>query len=202
LAVEGVLEVDGPQPEGDSMPLRPIAEGQPALTLRWARRVAVLLVAVPATAALAVIAAAKSPATLGTAKNATIGRAIVVDAHGLTVYELRPETAHHLLCRKATGCFLSWPPVRVASARTKPTAVRGVRGRLGILRRNGIFQVTLGGRPLYRFAGDASRRGMANGQGIHSFGGIWHVVVAGSTTNTSSTPPTRATTPPTTPYKY
>ena len=76
----------------------------------------------------------------------------------------------------------------------------GVTGKLGILRRDGIFQVTLAGHPLYRFAGDAGRRGVANGQGIRSFGGIWHVVVATAAPNT---PPT--TTSPTsapTPYRY
>jgi predicted lipoprotein with Yx(FWY)xxD motif len=181
------------------MPLKLIAEDQRALTPRWGRRALALLVAALAMAALAVIALAKSPATLGTAKNATIGGAIVVDAHGLTVYELRPETTRHLLCTKATGCFRAWPPVKVPSATTKLTSVRGVRGKLGILHRNGIFQVTLGGHPLYRFAGDASTRGMANGQGIHSFGGVWHVVVAASTTNASPTRPTSTTTT-TTPY--
>ena len=174
------FEVDGSQPEGDrcrssSLP-RTNAPSHPGG--RGAALVA--LVAALAVAALAAIALAKPPATLGTAKNATIGKAIVVDAHGLTVYELRPENTRHLLCTKAAGCFQSWPPVRVASATTKLTSVRGVRGKLGIVHRNGIFQVTLDGHPLYRFAGDASTRGAANGQGIHSFGGVWHVVVAAS----------------------
>ena len=176
------------------MPFRLIAEGQLALTRQRARRPVVMLVAggaVLAMAALAGIVLASPPATLGTAKNATISKTIAVDSRGRTVYELRPETIHHLLCSKATGCFQSWPPVKVASARTKLTVAHGVKGKLGILHRNGIFQVTLGGRPLYRFAGDASKKGMANGQGIHSFGGTWHVVAA-STTNTS----------PTTPYRY
>ncbi len=184
------------------MPLKIVPDGQRALTPRWARRALVGLVAALAMAALAVIALAKSPATLGTAKNATIGKAIVVDAHGLTVYELRPETTRHLLCTKAGGCFQSWPPVRVASATTKLTSVRGVGGKLGILHRNGIFQVTLSGHPLYRFAGDASTKGAANGQGIRSFGGVWHVVVAASTTNASPTRPTSTTTTTTTPYTY
>jgi predicted lipoprotein with Yx(FWY)xxD motif len=174
------------------MPLRPIAEGHAAFARQRARRAVVTLVAGFALAALAGLALAKPPATLGTAKNSTIGKTIVVDARGLTVYELRPETTHHLLCTKATGCFQSWPPVKVASAKTKLTAAHGVKGKLGILHRNGIFQVTLGGHPLYRFAGDASKKGMANGHGIHSFGGTWHVVVAASTPNTS----------PTTPYRY
>ena len=146
-------------------------------------------------AGLAVTAAAASPSTLTTAKNSTLGETIVVDAHGLTVYELRPETTHHLLCTKANGCFQIWRPLTVASAKTKLTAGRGVTGKLGILHRNGFFQVTLGGHPLYHFVGDSSKRGAANGQGIDSFGGTWHVVA----TSASSSPPAMPTTPTTTP---
>jgi predicted lipoprotein with Yx(FWY)xxD motif len=184
------------------MPLTLTTEGQRARTPRWARRELIALVATVATAAFAVVALGRSPATLGTAKNATIGGAIVVDAHGLTVYELRPETTRHLLCTKVDGCFQAWPPVRIASATAKLTAARGVRGKLGIIRRNGIFQVTLGGHPLYRFAGDASTRGTANGQGIHSFGGVWHVVGANFTTNSSQPRPTSTTTATTAPYTH
>src|ERR1700677_3882040 len=81
------------------------------------------------------MAAAASPSTLGVAKNSTLGETIVVDAHGLTLYELRPETTRHLLCTKAGGCFQIWHPVTVASARTKLTAGHGVTGKLGILHR-------------------------------------------------------------------
>jgi predicted lipoprotein with Yx(FWY)xxD motif len=137
---------------------------------------------------------------LATAKNSTIGETIVVDSHGLTVYELNPETIHHLLCTKAKGCFAFWPPVTVPSASTKLTAASQVNGKLGILHRNGFFQLTLGGRPLYDFSGDDSKTGNANGQGLHSFGGRWHVVAASGPqpTTTTSTPTT--TTTSTTPY--
>ena len=141
-----------------------------------------------------------------------LGETIVVDSGGRTVYELSPETTHHLLCKKTNGCFGVWPPLKVASAKTKLTAAHGVKGKLGILHRNGFFQVTLGGHPLYTFAGDASKPGMANGQGVHSFGGTWHVVAESSSapatpsntpTTTTPTTPTTTTTPtmttPTTP---
>jgi predicted lipoprotein with Yx(FWY)xxD motif len=140
------------------------------------------------------LALAKPRPTLGTVKNATLGKTIVVNSRGLTVYELRPETAHHLLCTKANGCFRFWPPVTVGSVKTKLTAAHGVKGKLGILHRNGMFQVTLAGRPLYRFAGDASKRGKANGQGLHGFGGIWGVVAASAPQPTMSTTTTTSTT--------
>jgi predicted lipoprotein with Yx(FWY)xxD motif len=170
----------------------------------------VLPVAGVAGAALAGVvglAAAQSPTTLRAAHNPRVGQAIVVDSRGVTVYELRPETIHHLLCTKASGCFAVWPPLTVGAKQTKITAVRGVTGKVGILHRNGISQVTLGGRPLYYFAGDGSKKGLTNGQGIHTFGGTWHVVFSAlspstNTTTTQTAPtmttPTMTTTTPTT----
>jgi predicted lipoprotein with Yx(FWY)xxD motif len=158
-------------------------------------------------AGLAGIAEAQSPTTLTIAKNAMLGEHIVVDAHGLTVYELRPETTRHLLCRKATGCFTVWRPLTVASATTKLTAARGITPKLGTLHRDGIFQVTLGGHPLYHYVGDGSKRGAATGQDIRSFGGTWHVVATSPVSTAPVTPPatptgptTPTTTTPTTPY--
>jgi hypothetical protein len=54
----------------------------------------------------------------------------------------------------------------VPSAKTKLAAASEVKGKLGILHRNGLFQLTLGGRPLYHFSGDDSKTGNANGQGL------------------------------------
>lgn len=160
------------------------------------RRSVAILVAVIAgltIAGLTDLALAKPSPTLSTAKNAAIGKTIAVDSHGLTVYELTPETTRHLLCTKANGCFAFWPPVTVASAKTKLTGATGVKGKLGILHRNGLFQVTLAGRPLYRFTPDASKRGNAKGQGVHGFGGVWHVVSAADPQPTMSTTTTSAT---------
>lgn len=187
------------------MTLQDITKGRRASTARRSMRLIVVLVASVsgvAMASLAGLAAAASPSTIATATNSTLGETIVVDSRGHTVYELRPETAHHLLCTNANGCFQIWRPATVRSAKTKLTAARGVKGRLGILHRNGIFQVTLAGHPLYRFVGDGSKKGAANGQGIHSFNGAWHVVATSQTsTNPAPTPttPTMPTTTPTTP---
>ena len=54
-------------------------------------------------------------------------------------------------------------------------------------RRNGLLQVTLRGMPLYRFSGDHAK-GQANGEGIESFGGIWHAVAAAGTKSAAPTP--------------
>ncbi|HTB49433.1 MAG TPA: hypothetical protein VK701_00515 [Solirubrobacteraceae bacterium] len=144
-------------------------------------------------------------ATVGSTSNSKLGEQIVVDAHGRTLYALSPETAHHLLC-KSSECLKFWPPLTVRSSKTKLLAGPGVHGHLGTLRRsNGVLQVTLGGLPLYRYSGDRAK-GEANGQGIHSFGGSWHVVSATSATSPATpTTPTKPSTPspaPESEYSY
>ncbi|HTA97263.1 MAG TPA: hypothetical protein VK730_06420 [Solirubrobacteraceae bacterium] len=149
--------------------------------------------------------ASGSTTTLGSASNSTLGEQIVIDAQGRTLYALSPETTHHLLC-KSSQCLKFWPPLTVHSSKTKLLAGPGVHGHLAILRRsNGVLQVTLGGLPLYRYSGDQAK-GEANGQGIHSFGGSWHVVSATSATSLATpTTPTKPSTPspaPESEYSY
>jgi predicted lipoprotein with Yx(FWY)xxD motif len=169
-------------------------------------------IALGAGSAAPAVGSASAPA-VGSAANTNFEERIVVDAHGLTLYALSPETAHHLLC-KSDECLSAWPPLTVRSRKTKLTAGPGVHGRLGILRRsNGMFQITLRGLPLYRFSGD-SAKGAANGESIKSFGGTWHAISAASSTvptpassetapaPTTSTPapaPTTSAPAPTTP---
>jgi predicted lipoprotein with Yx(FWY)xxD motif len=187
------------------MPVKRTTDVQSAPTRRRFPGTAVMLVfavACFAIAGLTGLALARTNPTFHSAQNSSLGKTIAVDSRGLTVYELSPETTHHLLCTKANGCFAFWPPVTVRSARTKLTA-SGVKGKLGILHRNGLFQVTLGGRPLYHFALDHSKRGAANGQGLKTFGGTWHTVVTPATHSSTSPPPmTTTTTTTTTPYPY
>jgi predicted lipoprotein with Yx(FWY)xxD motif len=136
-------------------------------------------------ASLAALAfAGATTVTLGSAPNSTLGEQVVVNSQGRTLYALSPETRSHLLC-KSSECLKFWPPVTAPSFKTKLKAASGVQGRLGILRRsNGTLQVTLRGLPLYRFVKDHGK-GEANGQGIKSFGGTWHVVSASSATSTT-----------------
>jgi predicted lipoprotein with Yx(FWY)xxD motif len=148
--------------------------------------------------------------TLTVAKNArvtsvsgTTTRAnILVNSHGLAVYSLTGDSARHPECTQANGCFTFWPPVKVASAKTV-TRAAGVKGRLGTWRRDGFLQLTLNGHPLYTFAQDR-QKDHATGEGLHTFGGTWHVSRAGGASTGSagqSTPPmtTGTTTTPTYP---
>jgi predicted lipoprotein with Yx(FWY)xxD motif len=162
---------------------------------------ALLLLASLTAAALA----ASTTLTLGSATNSTLSKQVVVSPLGRTLYTLSPETENHLLC-KSSECLKRWPPVTARSGKTKLKAASGVQGHLGLLKRaNGTFQVTLRGLPLYRYAGDRAK-GQANGEGIESFGGTWHVVSASSSAGTPApsapTTPSPPTTTPSYPYPY
>jgi predicted lipoprotein with Yx(FWY)xxD motif len=110
---------------------------------------------------------------------------IVVNSKRLAVYALSGETAHHLLCTKANGCFDIWPPVTVASAK-KLSKAPGIKGKLGTLKRGRQLQATLGGHPLYTYSGDTPGAGSAY-EGAKSFGGTWHVIAASASSKASST---------------
>jgi len=155
---------------------------------------AVLLIAVAASITVALAASTK---TIVKAKaNTSIGKTIVVDAKGKTVYRLSGETSTKFKCT-SSPCLTNWPPLTVTSKTTKLKAGTGVRGKLTVVKRSGVkgFQVLLGGKPLYHFIGDTAA-GDAKGNGLNAFGGIWNVLGAsggsssagGSTTTTSSTP--------------
>jgi predicted lipoprotein with Yx(FWY)xxD motif len=172
----------------------------------WAAAVSAGLAGV-ALAALAGIAIAKAT-TLGVAKNvkvATKTESIVVDSNGLTVYTLSSDTVNTRHCTNSNGCFGFWPPVTVSSSHVKLTAAAGVKGKLGITHKFGVFQVTLGSHPLYRFKPDNKTKGKAAGDGIPGLfggGGTWHVVKASTTTHASTHTTTTTTTTPTNPYHY
>jgi predicted lipoprotein with Yx(FWY)xxD motif len=107
---------------------------------------------------------------------ATVTEAIGVNSHGRAVYTLSGDTRSHPRCTKAAGCWSVWPPVTVAAGK-KPSKQSGLKGKLGTWKHSGLTQVTLGGHPLYTFAGDTKRHD-ATGEGLQSFGGTWHVVKA------------------------
>ncbi len=116
-------------------------------------------------------AAVASASTLRTA-SVTVGgskKTIIVNSSGRTVYMLTGDSSKHPLCDSA-GCLGAWPAVTSAH----PTG-KGISGKLGIWKHNGISQVTLGGHPLYVFSGD-SGPGTAKGEGLSSFGGTWYVL--------------------------
>lgn len=165
-----------------------------AIGLRCAAAVVVLFLAAAASGL-----AAGSALRLGDANDARLGQAVVVSPSGRTLYALTPETTHHLLCT-SRSCLGTWMPLTVPSPSTRLSEATGVSGSLGRLHRaHGVVQVTLRGMPLYRFIGDHAR-GQANGEGIHSFGGVWHAVIAQPGMSSPAAPAPAPPPPPT--YGY
>jgi predicted lipoprotein with Yx(FWY)xxD motif len=167
---------------------------------------AALLVVAVGVLALAGSASSKSP-TLGVGSSVQVGsktESIAVTARGVAVYELSPETAKHLLCT-SSACLGFWPPVKVAKGATL-TKGAGLKGQLGTLARKGFTQLTLNGHPVYMFSEDKGKKGEAHGEGIHGFGGIWHVFkeagTAPSQTTTAPAMTTTSTGTPTSPPGY
>lgn len=165
---------------------------------RSTRRLAVVSAAavmLAAVLAATVALAATPPPTVKTAANKKLGVTIVVNPAGRTLYALSPETTHHLLCNESY-CLEVWPPLILPHG-AKLRAGKGVQGKLGLLRRSGgRMQVTLRGKPLYRFSED-HKAGDARGEGLETFGGTWHAVTASAAA--TPTPPTAPSTTPMTP---
>src|SRR6185437_14264139 len=103
-----------------------------------------------------------------------------------TLYRLKPETAHHILCK--TDCLQFWPALTVKSKSTRVKLPQGIKGKIGYLKRGKRWQVTLGGKPLYTYSGDSAAH-QVNGQNIKTFGGTWFSFPVKSGTTQQSPPP-------------
>jgi predicted lipoprotein with Yx(FWY)xxD motif len=132
-------------------------------------------------------AATGSVVVVKTAKNAKLGKTILVGLNGHTLYTLSAEKKGRFICTDKT-CLALWHPL-VVRKNVKPA---GVRGLATIKRPDGRRQVTFRGGPLYFFVQD-KKAGDANGEGFKDVG-VWH---AASMTKSSSTTP-----PPTTTSGY
>lgn len=96
----------------------------------------------------------------------------VVDAKGMTLYLFEKDKNGKSACSGA--CAKVWSPLTVKG---KPTAGKGLKSSLlkTIKRSGGVKQVSYGGHPLYRYAGD-KKAGQTKGQGSTAFGAEWYVV--------------------------
>ncbi|HEY9474340.1 MAG TPA: hypothetical protein VIS06_10875 [Mycobacteriales bacterium] len=118
---------------------------------------------------------------------------VLVDSSGMALYTADQETDGSIKCVK--DCTDIWPPLTVSDGQT-PTGDPGVTGTLGTVKRpDGSTQVTLDGKPLYRFSIDRSP-GDVKGQGAKdSFGGqafSWQVATA---SGAAAPTPTESSTP-------
>jgi predicted lipoprotein with Yx(FWY)xxD motif len=93
---------------------------------------------------------AAAAATISLADNATVGKKIIVDGHGMTLYMLATEQGTTSMC--TGGCATAWPAATSASA---PTAGAGLdQAKLGTATGQVANQLTYNGHLLYHFAGD------------------------------------------------
>ena len=151
-------------------------------------RSAVLLAAALLVGVVAAIYATRSssagPAKLvSTAHNKTLGRTILVNSRGRSLYSLSVERHGRFIC-KTSACLSLWTPLTVRKG-TKPTGVAG----LGTVKRpDGKIQVAFRGAPLYTFSQDR-KRGDVKGNGFKDVG-VWQVVVVSKgTAAPAATPP-------------
>lgn len=146
-----------------------------------ARTLAVICAAVFAVAMIGATgagAAAKPKTTVKVATVPGVGT-VLVDTSGKTLYTLTDADGAAVACTDA--CLQAWPAAMV-SATAKVKAPKGVKS----LSTTSDNQITWKSLPLYTFAGDTKSK-VANGEGIASFGGTWHVVKVGKTASTTAT---------------
>jgi predicted lipoprotein with Yx(FWY)xxD motif len=141
------------------------------LKLRTSRFPKIALLAAALTvAALAVggvAGASTSKRVVKSTPNRKLGKTVLTNLSGLTLYSLSAEKNGKFICKGS--CLRDWHPLYVAAG-TKPTGPT----KLSAIARpdNGKRQVTAHGLPLYTFDED-ERKGDAKGEGIKDVG-TWH----------------------------
>ena len=94
---------------------------------------------------------------------------VVANNRGQVLYDYADDTATTSACN-APWCLVDWPPLQVSGTPTAPPSISGPIAMIDGA--GGTRQVTLGGHPLYTFAGDL-HPGDTRGQGI---GSDWYLV--------------------------
>ncbi len=108
-------------------------------------------------------------------KSATVSGVgtVLVNSAGRTLYTLSADQGGKVTCT-SSACTSVWPPLLLPSGTSAPTGSGVTSTLLGTVKTpSGQMQVTYNNWPLYTFSGD-SGPGQAKGQGINSFGGVWH----------------------------
>jgi predicted lipoprotein with Yx(FWY)xxD motif len=118
--------------------------------------------------------APSAPAAVAVASNAKIGKSILVDSKGMTLYVWDNDTMPGKA--NCTGaCASAWPPLDVSGT---PTYGAGLTASMfsTVTGPNGEKQLAVNGKPLYRWTND-TKPGDATGQGVNGF----HVVASNGT---------------------
>src|SRR5689334_11188958 len=130
-----------------------------------------LAAAATAAASLAAPASPRASAATLTARSSNYGT-ILFDGRGYALYAFTKDAKGPSRCYG--DCAKAWPPLIV-----KARAFAGAGAKQSLVgttkRRDGRFQATYGGRPLYYYVGD-KRPGQVLCQNVPEFGGTWLVV--------------------------
>jgi predicted lipoprotein with Yx(FWY)xxD motif len=106
--------------------------------------------------------------------NTTLGKKILVNRKGMSLYSLSVERKGRFICTDG-ACLALWRPLTIA----KGAVATGVAHLTVVMRPDGRRQVAYRGGPLYTFAQDKAR-GDVKGNGFKDVG-VWRVaVVSGS----------------------
>jgi len=109
---------------------------------------------------------AATAATVALAQNAKIGKQILVDDKGMTLYVWdNDKTPGKASC--TGGCATAWPPLYVTSTPTYGTGLNAAMFST-VTGPNGQKQLAVNGKPLYRWSADATA-GDATGQNVNGF---------------------------------
>ncbi|MEU3982996.1 hypothetical protein AB0F77_23415 [Streptomyces sp. NPDC026672] len=123
--------------------------------------------AAPAAAAAAKKPVARSWVQLSAGKAGALDP-VVINGSGFTLYRFDKDTAKPSKSNCFDACATTWPPYLVAKG--GKVFIDGIqKSAIGFLPRDGAFQVTIGGWPVYLFSKD-TKPGDTNGQGV---GGTW-----------------------------
>lgn len=116
-------------------------------------------------------AATPAAAPLVTAKKTDKLGTVLADKAGMTLYTLT-NNGKAVAC---TGpCLKAWPPFEAPAGVSKPEGSAGITGLSTAAGSGGTHLVAVNGLPLYHFVQDKDGED-AYGEGIKSFGGVWHV---------------------------
>jgi predicted lipoprotein with Yx(FWY)xxD motif len=104
------------------------------------------------------------------------GTTVLTNSKGFTLYTFAPDTPTKSACNGA--CAATWPPQKASGTVKSPYTK--------ITRSDGSSQLAFHGHPLYTYTGD-SAPGQANGNGLNTFGGLWHEAPASGGTAPAGT---------------
>jgi predicted lipoprotein with Yx(FWY)xxD motif len=116
-----------------------------------------------------------------TANNKTLGKKILVNRKGMTLYSLSVERKGKFICTDSM-CLSLWKPLTIA----KGAVATGVAHLTVVKRPDGRRQVAYRGGPLYTFVQDR-RSGDVKGNGFKDVG-VWRVATVSGSSAPAPTP--------------